>query len=227
MNLLLISLFTCQGAFAIEGLPKWITTMQLSSPTHYFVICSADGFDPDEVKQLAEAKCLASAAKLGGATVTVRQKTVQSLTGSDSSEVAEMQPITKKVECVWIDRFMENIQNGVRIWLRCKVDRGAVHGARTETGNIQSTGEPTPPKKYKRALLNLVSVPVADRILVLTSEGERTVIEVKSNVEQIELHEGDISVVIRKQKFRDANIDLGAWVNGDLVNRTVYLKPEL
>lgn len=224
LNSILISFLFIASAHADTGLPKWITEGKLSDPSHYFVICSHEGLDPEEVKQIAESKCLASAAKLGGATVTVRQKTVQSLTGSDSAEVAEIQPLTRVVDCVWTDRLMEKIQNGFRVWLRCQVDRSAVQVNKTESGIVQLKSKP--PKKYKRGLLNLISVPVADRVLVLTNNGERIVIEVKSNVEKIEIHEEDISIIVRKQKYRDQKVELGEWSNGSLINKSVYLEKD-
>jgi len=223
-SLLLISSL----AGAKESQPKWITEGKLSDESHYYVVCSHDGLVPEEVRQIAEGKCLVSAAKLGGATVTIRQKTVQSLTGSDSAETAEIQPITQTVKCIWTDRFMEQIQNGVRIWLRCQVDRRSIRSQAStlDDPKREESGAPVTPVKYKRATLNLISVPVADRVLVLSGDQERSVIEVKSNVERIELREGDTTVVVRKQKYIDYKLELGDWPNGSSLNKTIYLNKE-
>lgn len=216
-------------AHADTNRPKWITEGKLSDPTNYFVVCSHDGLDPEEVRQVAESKCLASAAKLGGATVTVKQKTVQSLTGSDSTETAEIQPITKFVQCTWTDRFLENVQNGVRLWLRCKVDRLAIHAQYTtqpEAGQTTNK-DASVPTIYKRGFLNLISMPMADRLLIMNGSQVRTVIEVKSNTEQIELREGDTAIIARKQKYIDKRVELKSWSNGSTSTRTIYLDKDM
>jgi len=195
------------------------------------VICSHDGIDPEEARQIAESKCLASAAKLGGVNVKVTQKTIQSLTGSDSSEVAEIQPLDVNIKCEWTDRFLEKIKDGFRVWLRCRLEKKTDNvvgrpGLEDKLGKSESKELPKL-LKYKRAIFNLATVPTADRLIILNGNGERSIIEVKSNVESIELKEGDLSIILRKQSFQEEKVELGKWENGDILSRTIYLKPEL
>ena len=209
-------------------LPSWVTKGTLSDASYFYVVCSHDGIDPEDVRQVAENKCLASAAKLGGVTVTIQQKTVQSLTGADSSEVAEIEPLKKSVNCEWTDQFLEKIGSGFRVWLRCKVKRNSVTLVPTQPGT-QELPDPlvsTRPPMYKRAILHLTTVPQADKILVGGQNGTR-VLEVQSNVVSIELKEGDEYVLAKKQKYKDVRIDLKEWKHGDSFGQTLYLQPEM
>src|ERR1035437_6245907 len=142
LTLLLISFLISRIVMAAPEVPQWISSSKLSDTTYFYVICSHDGLDPEEVKQIAESKCLASAAKLGEVTLTVRQKTIQSLTGADSTEVAEIQPLTKNISCEWTDRYIEKIENGFRVWLRCRIPRKSV-GANTAAKSTLAQSEGT------------------------------------------------------------------------------------
>jgi hypothetical protein len=224
---ILTSVLPLQLAQAAE-LPAWITGGATADSSYLYVVCSHDGLDPEDVRQVAESKCLASAAKLGGVTVTLHQKTVQSLTGADSSEVAEIEPLKKDIDCEWTNRFLERVGNGFRVWLRCRVKRGAVTFAPTHSGTQESPGPLTSsrPSAYKRAVLNLTTVPEADRILVGGQNGVR-VLEVQSNMTSIELKEGDEYIVAEKQKYKDSRFDLKEWKHGDSLGQTLYLQPEM
>ncbi|MCX6123583.1 MAG: hypothetical protein NTV34_02360, partial [Proteobacteria bacterium] len=79
----LTSSVTIHATALASSTPSWIRGGSLSDSAHSYLVCSHDGIDPEEVKQVAESKCLASAAKLGVVTVVIREKTVQSLTGAD------------------------------------------------------------------------------------------------------------------------------------------------
>jgi hypothetical protein len=229
---ILASFLTVPSLAATEQVPSWISLGPVTDNQYQYVICSHDGLDPEDVKQVAEAKCLASAAKLGGVTVLITQKTVQSLMGADSSEVAEIQPLKRDVKCDWTDRYLEKIGEGFRVWLRCRVSRQAltnkenVLGGPTVPAGSRSSASSSAAIKYKRGILSLTMVPQADRAIVIGKNGER-VIEVASNVVTIELKEGDEYVVLRKHKYKDARQELKKWKHGDSLNHTVYLEQEM
>jgi hypothetical protein len=195
-------------------------------------VCSHDALDPEDARQVAEGKCLASAAKLGGVRVTLRQKTVQSLTGSDSSEIAEVEPMTREVKCEWTERFLEQVGQGYRVWLRCRVSNADVtKAARSAQSKGGETTESQPSKgevrlPYKRGILVVTTVPQADRITVGGMNGER-VVEVTSNVTRLELKEGDEWVSARKQKYREKREKLRDWKHGDSLSVTLWLNEEL
>lgn len=229
-SFILASTFLLTSAVAAD-LPRWATHGITMDGTYHFVVCSADGIDPEDVKQLAESKCLAGAAKIGGVTVKVSEKSVQSLTGADASEVAEILPLTKNINCEWTDRFLEKVGQGFRIWLRCRVKKSTVNPANQKSfhgRSIETTPEVTgvPLKKFKRAIMTVTTVPQCDRLIVIGDAGER-VYEVTSNVVRLELHEGDTKVVARKQKYKDAALDLPIWKHGDAIPKTFYLEREL
>lgn len=199
--------------------------------TYHFVVCSYDGLDPEDVKQVAESKCLASAAKLGGVNVKITQKTVQSLTGADSSEVAEIQPLERNIKCEWTERFLEKVGQGYRVWLRCRVKKSSlIVPLNKTTSGSQIESSPNIPsvttRKYQRGILMLTMVPQADRILVIGDAGER-VVEVTSNVMRVELHEGDTKVLVKKQRFKEASFELKSWKHGDSMSQTLYLEQEM
>lgn len=230
LNFLLINILSL-ASFAGELRPKWTTDAQLSDSSYYYIICSHDGLDPEEVKQIAENKCLASAAKLGSVEVKVTQKTIQSLTGSDSAEVAEIKPLHRIVSCEWMSRFVEKIESGFRVWLKCRVTKKSVkeYNSSKESKSVDSVDqkEKINSLKHKRAILIVASVPTADRLIILNDAGERAVVEVKSNTQSVELKEGDKSVLVKKQKYIDEKIDLDSWANGDSISKTVYMRPEM
>jgi hypothetical protein len=212
-------------------LPNWVTKGPTMDSSYHYVVCSHDGLDPEDVKQLAESKCLASAAKLGGVTVKITQKTVQSLTGADASEVAEIQPLERNVNCEWTERYLEKVGQGFRVWLRCRVKKSSllqssnkpISGSPTESSPIMPSATT---RKYQRGILMLTMVPQADRILVTGDAGER-VIEVNSNVMRVELHEGDTKVSAKKQRYKEASFELKSWKHGDSISQTLYLEQEM
>ncbi|MBS1959968.1 MAG: hypothetical protein JST80_10880 [Bdellovibrionales bacterium] len=194
-------------------------------------MCSHDGLDPEDVKQVAESKCLASAAKLGGVTVKVNQKTVQSLTGADASEVAEIQPLERQVKCEWTDRFLEKVGQGFRVWLRCRVKKSSVIQVSELLKPKEATESPlidpsSSSRKYKRAILTLIMAPQADRVVIIGDGGER-VIEVNSNTTKVELHEGDIKIRVRKHQYKDSEFELKPWKHGEAISKSIFLEKEL
>lgn len=228
---LLINLMITTEVAVANDLPRWITQTSMSDSQFYYLTCSHDGLDPEDVRQIAENKCLASAAKLGGVEVTISQKTVQSLTGSDSSEVAEIQPLHRNISCEWTDRYLEKVGQGFRVWLRCRVSRQLVAQMNTNKSNDSLNGTPTKISKasisgYKRAIMTITTVPQSDRILVGGENGER-VVEVSSNVVKVELKEGDEYILVKKQKFKDLRRNIAPWKHGDTVSQTFYLEEEL
>jgi len=211
------------AAQATSGdLPSWISKGPVSDASFHYVVCSHDGIDPEEARQIAESKCLASAAKLGGVNVRLTQKTVQSLTGSDSSEVAEIQPLEAKIKCEWTDRFLEKIKDGFRVWLRCKVAKSSfsISVAQSETKD-QAEVSPT---KHVEATLILSTVPKADRILIKGDGGER-VIEPNSNVVTITISNLDQKVELSKSGYKRAIIEVPSNLrHGDKIQKDAVLE---
>lgn len=205
-------------------LPAWIIKGPVSDSSFHYVVCSHDGIDPEEARQIAESKCLASAAKLGGVNVKITQKTVQSLTGSDSSEVAEIQPLEAKIKCEWTDRFLEKIKDGFRIWLRCKVARSSVAFQSPQSESTKSADEMPP--RHAEATLVLTTVPRADRIIVVGAGGER-VVEPTSNVVTILISGLDQKLEVKKSGYKSVTIDLPKDLShGSKVQRDAVLNRE-
>lgn len=207
-----------------EDLPNWITKGPVIDNTNYLVICSHDGIDPEEARQIAESKCLASAAKLGGVNVKLTQKTVQSLTGSDSSEVAEIQPLEVKVNCEWTDRFLEKIKDGFRVWLRCKVLKSSVVNQINSPLTKDTLEMPT--EKHVEATLIISTLPKADRIIVIGYGGER-VIEPNTNLVSIKISNQDKKVEISKIGYKRATIEIPKkFKHGDKIQKDAVLEKE-
>lgn len=214
---------TCLLAWT-EPLPNWITKGPMSDSTYHYVICSHDGIDPEEARQVAESKCLASAAKLGGVNVKLTQKTVQSLTGVDSSEVAEIQPIQAKVQCDWTDRFLEKIKDGYRVWLKCKVKKISFATSKS----YADKNDILVPKSlvHGDATLIISTVPKADQLIVMGEGGER-VIEPTSNTINIAISTLDTKVRVFKIGYKPYLIEIPKDLKqGSKVQKTVVLESE-
>lgn len=218
---LLTNLWVANLAYA-ETIPPWIIKGPVSDSTFQYVVCSHDGIDPEEARQIAESKCLASAVKLGGVNVKLSQKTVQSLTGSDSSEVAEIQPLEAKVKCEWTDRFLEKIKDGFRVWLRCKVLKSSIsmQVPYPETKDAVEAG----PVKHVEATLILTTMPQADRITVIGVGGER-VVEPISNVVNIKISNLDQKIEVTKVGYKKATTELPKdFSHGSKIQKDVVLE---
>jgi len=196
----------------------------MSDSVFHYVVCSHDGIDPEEARQIAESKCLASAAKLGGVNVRLTQKTVQSLTGSDSSEVVEMQPLEAKVKCDWTDRFLEKIKDGFRVWLRCKVAKASVFQKLPQSETKDANNERA--SKQVDGTIILTTVPPADRIIVIGSGGQR-VLEPTSNIVSIVFSSLDQRIEVKKAGYKNAVIDLPKdFTHGSKIQRDAVLDRE-
>ena len=189
------------------------------------MICSSDGIDPQDTRLLAEEKCLSHAAKLGGVEILINQKTVQSLTGADSSEISEVRPILKRVKCEWTDYFLEQLDSGSRVWLRCKVKKTEIMTS-TDSDIFLPEDKKLNSLKYQRAHLTLTSAPTPDKVIIHGLNGER-VIDTKNNVISLELKEGDHSITVKKHRFKDKTVKLEKWKHGDSLNLAVYLEQEI
>lgn len=213
----------CNASMAYsEGIPSWITKGPVSDSAYHYVICSHDGIDPEEARQIAESKCLASAAKLGGVNVKLTQKTVQSLTGSDSSEVAEIQPLEARIKCEWTDRFLEKIKDGFRVWLRCKVLKSSISTQVPYPETKDAVG--VAPTKHAEATLILTTVPQADRITVIGVGGER-VVEPTSNVVSITITSLDQKIEVTKAGYKKAVINLPMdFSHGSKIHKDIILE---
>jgi hypothetical protein len=216
----LVSSFVVAQA-AAGDLPSWIINGPVSDSLFHYVVCSHDGIDPEEARQIAESKCLASAAKLGGVNVRVTQKTVQSLTGSDSSEVAEIQPIEAKIKCEWIDRFLETIKDGFRVWLRCRIPKSAVNVQSVDKSKEKLVLES---KKYAEASLVITTIPKADRIIVIGETGER-VFENPSNVFTVTIVSSDQRMELTSLGYKKAVISLPQpRIHGQQLSETIVFE---
>jgi hypothetical protein len=219
-------IFLVSSAMAAQAtpgdLPSWIINGPVSDTSFHYVVCSHDGIDPEEARQIAESKCLASAAKLGGVNVRLTQKTVQSLTGSDSSEVAEIQPLEVKIKCAWTDRFLEKVKDGFRVWLRCKVEKASILPTVPQFETKDATlGKVS---KYAKGTIVLTTVPQADRIIVIGFGAER-VVEPTSNVVRILFSNLDQRIEIRKAGYKSAIVDLPTnFSHGTSIQRDAVLQ---
>ncbi|MBL7669110.1 MAG: hypothetical protein JNM39_01370 [Bdellovibrionaceae bacterium] len=155
-------------------------------------------------------------------TVKLTQKTVQSLTGSDSSEVAEIQPLEANIKCEWTDRFLEKIKDGFRIWLRCKVLKSSILIAmpKSETKNAVEVVI----NKHVEGTLVLTTIPQADRIIVVGSGGER-VIEPVSNVVSIAITNLDQKVEVSNAGYKKTMFELPKdFLHGSKIQKDVVLQ---
>lgn len=213
------------AAQATSGdLPSWIIKGPVSDASFHYVVCSHDGIDPEEARQIAESKCLASAAKLGGVNVRLTQKTVQSLTGSDSSEVAEIQPLEAKIKCEWTDRFLEKIKDGFRVWLRCKVAKSSFSISVPQSETKDRAAEK--PMNRVEVTLLLSTVPKADRVLIIGDGGER-VIEPTSNIVTTTVSNLDHKIEVSKSGYKRAVIEIPSNLkHGDKIQKDAVLERE-
>lgn len=222
LNFLVSNFIFITSAYAGD-LPSWITKGPLSDSSFQYVVCSHDGIDPEEARQIAESKCLASAAKLGGVNVKLTQKTVQSLTGSDSSEVAEIQPLEVNIKCEWMDRFLENIKDGFRVWLRCKVVKLSMLKNTLNESEHKSHSPNILRQKHAQATFILSTMPKADRI-VITGIGER-VIEPNSNVININVSNLDEKINISKSGYKNAIFEIPKnFLHGSKIQKDIILE---
>lgn len=219
---ILISLSYSSIAFGGD-IPSWIVKGPMSDSSYHYVVCSHDGIDPEEARQIAESKCLASAAKLGGVNVRLTQKTIQSLTGSDSSEVAEIQPLETRIKCEWIDRHLQKIKDGFRVWLRCKVVKESITAPPSKS-LIKDDSAGLSVARIEATLI-LTTVPQADRIIISGFDGER-VIEPSTNVLTLDFSTRDTRVTVKKNGYNDLVIELPSFFNkgAKLVRDVILLK---
>ncbi len=209
-----------------DSLPAWITNTKLEDGSYYFVNCSADDLDPEAAALVAQSKCLSRAAQLGGVTVVVNGKTVQSLSGTDASESAEMKPIVANVKCEFSDKFLQTLSSGYRVWLRCKARKSDVAERKeAEPSGPKTKGADSSVGRYKRGTVLVSSVPQADKIIVSGARGER-VIDVEAVPQSVELREGDSAITLILRKFKNAKTELGEWSHGAVLNKTLYLEQE-
>jgi hypothetical protein len=203
-------------------MPIWITKGPVSDATYHYVICSHDGIDPEEARQIAESKCLASAAKLGGVNVKITQKTVQSLTGADSSEIAEIQPLEANIKCEWTDRFLEKIKDGFRIWLRCKVHKSSISMKISDPETKKAVE--VSPIQHAEATLILTTIPQADRISVIGVGGER-IIQPVSNIVNIKISNLDQKIEVSKIGYKRVTTELPKdFAHGSKIQKDVVLE---
>lgn len=210
---------------ANHPLPLWITASSDSNK----VICSADGLDPQEIQVRAESNCLASAARSQGVTLRVEHKTVISLSGSDSGESITADPINSQVKCDFTNRFLEQLSSGgYRIWLQCGIRKNEAisAGIKTESWVNFNANRKLSQLPYKRAVLQITTVPQAEKIIIGGLRGER-VFDVESNVMSIEVREGDAWVECKKQKYKSERKEIPKFSHGSTVGLTVYLLSEI
>lgn len=207
---------------ARTSLPGWIVSQSSNS----LVVCSAEGIDPQQLQELSEAKCLASAAKSKGVDLLLKQKTLQSLSGSDSGEVMEVSPINGRVRCDFKYRHLEELRSGgFRLWLGCVP--GSIEVMHQAEVGLEGSHTPDPAKiGYKRGTLRLTCSPAPDKIIVGGSRGER-VAEGGSTLTTVELREGDEWIDVRKQRYHSRRLLVGAWEHGGSLSEAILLEPEI
>lgn len=229
LTLILSLLFTQALA---SDLPQWVKESKLSDSNYHYVICSNSAIDPEEARQTAEGLCLASAAKLGGVLVTIKNKTVSSLTGVDSSEVAEVLPLVRRVRCDFTDRYQDKIGNSYQVYLRCRVRNEEVEALAKQNGtNIPKNESPKildqlETQLYKRAIASVTMLPKADKVIIGGSRGDR-VVDPSSNTISIELKEGDSYIELKKHAYKTEKVLLGKWRHGQTLSLSVNLTPEM
>lgn len=220
MNYVLISaLFLTAHA---GKLPEWVTAGSTKdSKGGSLIICSQEALDPEQARQLAENRCLVSAAKLNGVVIKIQDRVVTSLSGSDSNESAEMKPVVANVKCDWTRRFLEPLEAGYRVWLECRV-------ARSEDVSSTTVDNPSPPRSslpYARGILTLSTLPQPDVIIISGVNGERAV-DVTSNAQVIEVREGEREVILRKLKYKELRAPIPTFRHGDVLPMSLTLQRE-
>ncbi len=217
---LILSLINASTSFAGE-LPSWITNPRTSDSIYYYVQCSSEAIDPQDATSVAEGKCLSSASKLAGVTVTVNSKTILSLTGSDASDTVELTPIKKDVNCEWTNKYVEKLEatHSFRVWLECRVSKSSVNSSSGQ--GVQESPIKRVNLAYKRAIITLIIVPRADVIIVGGSNGERA-IEVNSNTQQIELTEYDEWIIAKKHGYKEVKKPV-SFQHGDMLSEKLTL----
>lgn len=218
LSFILISFFV----YSAQGeLPKWITSGSAPDTEYAYVVCSAEGLDPQNIQQTAENNCMASAAKLQGVKVTVSEKTVQGVAGVDSSKVAQIAPIQSIVKCEWSHRYLESIGTSFRLWLECRIERKSV--SMQQLNSEEKVIKNQSSVAHAKALITLVTVPRADVIAILGDDGER-VINPTSNSSIIEIHSGDEAIEIRKIGYKSQKKPLPNFVQGDSLTLSFQLE---
>lgn len=207
---------------AMAELPAWVKSGSASIDGHPVVLCSHEALDPQQAQEIAESKCLASAARANGVTVTVHIRTVQSLSGSDASETASIKPINALVKCSWTNRYLEELNTGYRVWLQCKIESIETNESRSPRSPAATNVKPAA-LPYKRGILYVTTVPKADKIIVLNKESGERVIDPSSNAGRIELREGDTAFTVRKSGYLDNTQQIPFWSHGKTVTVTVEL----
>jgi hypothetical protein len=223
---LLISILVltgCAGTKVRPSLPDWVVGLE---PTPNAVICSHEHMDPQKALELAEASCLASAAKLGGVSIKVDSSTADSLTGADSSELIESQALSDSATCIWTRRFLEVQENGrYRQWLECRYER-RVGKSLVEPENRTSSPEVDPifqsTASSMKAIVYLTTIPPADSIRIGGGVLVR-VINPFSNPEAIQLRSGDKWIEVRRHRFAPVRLDLGEWDDGQIFSVALML----
>jgi hypothetical protein len=205
-----------------DDLPRWVKQGSLSDSKINYIVCSHDGIDPDEARQIAESKCLSSAAKVDGVNIKLTQKTVQSLTGSDSSEVAEIQPLEANVKCEWTDRYLEKIKDGYRVWLRCKIIKFILNTTNNKFEGVQNNFKSK--DKLLRGTLLITTIPKADRLIIIGNNGQR-VIEASSNLSILDITNADHSIQVNKIGYESNIFELPTMIkSGEKIQKTVVLQ---
>jgi len=205
-----------------ELLPLWVR----SSNDARIIICNADDLDPQRAQELAENRCLSSAAKSQGVNIKLQSKTVDSLSGADSGETAEIEPLNSKVQCDYVNRYLEKVGHSFRVWLKCRIKTIESNVISSQNKTTLSETADLHSLKYKRGTLVLATTPKAEVIIVNGKRGERA-IRIQKNVEKIELKEGDETIEVKRQGYTPLTINIGHWEHGDSISKSMTLTREL
>lgn len=210
-------------------LPLWITDTSLGDSENGYTICSHESLDPEKAKILAEDKCLSSALKGLGVELNVKSKTVQSLTGSDSSEVVEATSIKKKIKCDWMNQFIEKVDNSYRVWLKCKYSKKVfVNEGIGGSGDIKQNEDVIKPKAAEsNSVLSIFTAPIADKIIIKNLDSGERVLESPIQKMTIDLKAGDQQVILKKLSYKNYIIEVSEAKDGDIIVKSVIFEKEI
>lgn len=230
VNLLLSSiLFSISLSVFAQELPRWITDTSLDDGEHGYVICSHESLDPEKAKILAEDKCLSSALKGLGVELDVKSKTVQSLTGSDASEIVETTSLKKTIKCDWQNQYIERNKDSYRVWLKCKYSKNP----KNSTSSTLGQKEPVEEIKIKyygaqsNATINIFTAPVADKILIKNVHSGERVFESPTQNMTIDLKAGDDQVILEKLAYKNYIINIKDAKDGDVIVKSIIFEKDI
>jgi hypothetical protein len=184
--------------------------------------------DPEKAKQIAEDKCLLSAAKSLGVHLKVESKSVQTLNGADQSESIQTSPIVGQIKCGWEKLFTEKLKDSFRVWLKCKIIKTDIETKIDNTALTSNQNIDIPKSTADgNSVIRLLIAPLPDRILIENISLGTRIIERPEQNKVIEIKKGDLNLIIKKQSYKDYVIDLNDNKDGSSTVKTVTMLKEI